>query len=421
MNCAYKNTRTILILVVSLAAFAFLFLWVEAVAAQEAAAPTEADDLAAIAPAGITPESPLYAVDRLFERAGLFFAFGRTARAERRLALAEERLSEARSLAEAGDLRAEALTDEYEETFEQATVEAELSGNENTVARIAEQATRHSAVLDRVAEKVPEKAREQVIAARDRFVENHIVVMRTLAEKNPERAAELFANAAERRALAAERRAEKVADAEEKLSEKSDEVKKRLEEYEKYAAFGEEVSLIARKLRTGEATVDDVVKKAAARHIEVLERVREKAPEAAQKGLENALQNAERVHAMRTDALTPTQVEERILEHREESDTRRKEAKEALETREAKPLLRVRERSEIKSEDEAGNRIESRVESRTGAGSSRVETRTRVDATDGRIENKVESRVAPTTGTRVSPAVAPRILPRVQNTEGAAQ
>src|SRR3989344_1771916 len=217
MNFADKNRRTIFI--VSLAALALFFLWAEAVAAQETAVTSEttdeAADVAAIAPAGITPASPLYAVDRLFEKAGLFFAFGRTARAERRLALAEERLSEARVLAEAGDDRAEALADEYEATFEQATVEAELSGNENTMSRIAEQATRHSAVLDRVAEKVPEQARERVLEARDRFVENHIAVMRTLAEKNPERAAELFAKAAERRILAAERRVEKEASAEE--------------------------------------------------------------------------------------------------------------------------------------------------------------------------------------------------------------
>ncbi|MBI1998742.1 MAG: hypothetical protein HYS73_00185 [Parcubacteria group bacterium] len=401
MNVAYKNTRTIFI--ISLAALAFFFLWAETVAAQETAAPSESADVAAIAPAGITPQSPFYAVDRLFERTGLFFAFGRTARAERRLALAEERLSEARVLAEDGDDRAEALTDEYETTFEQATIEAELSENENTMARIAEQATRHSAVLDRVAEQVPEQARARVLEARDRFVENHIAVMRTLAENNPERAATIFANAAERRALAAERRAERVTDAEEKLSEKSDEVKKRLEEYEKYAAFGEEVSLIARNLRTGEATVDDVVKKATARHIEVLERVREKAPEAAQQGLENALQNAERVRALRADALTPTQVEERLQQRREESDERREKMKESLETREARPLL-----------PRALERRENAEDSGTGARNIRQNTVTPA-------QNRIESRVAPATGTRVTPAVAPGILPRVQNSEGVTQ
>ncbi len=396
-----------MILVFFLAALAFFFLWVEAVAAQEtqetvvaSEVTDEAADEAAIAPAGITPESPLYAVDRLFERAGLFFAFGRAARAERRLALAEERLSEARSLAENGDDRADALADEYEETFEQATVEAELSGNENTMSRVAEQATRHSAVLDRVAEKVPEQARARVLEARDRFVENHVAVMRTLAEKNPERAAELFANAAERRALAAERRAEKVADAKEKLSEKTDEIKKRLEEYEKYAAFGEEVSLIAKKLRTGEATVDDVVKKAAARQIKVLERVREKAPEAAQQGLQNAIQNTERVRALRTDVLTPTQVEERLQQRREESDVRREKAKEALEGRGAKPLV-PRALEKNSNTQSTGTNI--KVAPQNGGAP---------------LQNRTESRVAPTTGARVAPTVAPRIVPRVQSTEG---
>lgn len=398
MNFAYKHTRTIL--VISLAALALFFLWVEAAAAQEAVAPTEAEDVAAIAPAGITPQSPLYAVDRFFERTGLFFAFGRAAKAERRLAIAEERLSEARALADDGDDRAEALTEEYEDTFEQATVEAELSGSEAVMSRVAEQATRHATVLDRVAEQVPEKARERVLAARDRFVENHIAVMRAVAEKNPERAATLFANAAERRALAAEHRAEKVENAEEKLSEKADEVKERLAEYEKYAAFGEEVSLVARKLKTGEAEVDDVVKKATMRHIEVLERVREKAPEAAKQGLENALQNAERVRAMRTDALSPTQVEERIREHREDADTRREEAKEARETREARPLL-----------PKTLERKDSTENNGTGAGSNPKNNL-------APLQNRIESRVAPTTSTRIAPTNVPRILDRVQSTEG---
>lgn len=402
MNFADKHTRVIFI--ISLVALALFFLWAEAVLAQEAVAPTEAEDVAAIASAGVTPQSPLYVVDRFFERTGLFFAFGRVARAERRLAIAEERLSEARILADADDDRAEALTEEYEVTFEQATIEAELSGSENAMSRIAEQATRHSAVLDRVAERVPEQARERVIAARDRFVENHIAVMRTLAEENPERAATIFANAAERRAVSAERRAERKENAEEKLSEKADEVKARLEEYEKYATFGEEVSLIARKLRTDEATVDDVVKKATARHIEVLERVRENAPEAAQQGLQNALQNAERVRALRTDALSSTQVEARIRERREEADTRREKAKEAFEARETRPLLpraiERRENADVPAETGANERRQNRV---------------------APVQNRIESRVVPTTETRVvpAPAIAPRILDRVQSTEGA--
>lgn len=401
MHLTDKHTRTIL--VTSLAVLALFFLWAEAAAAQEVATPTEAEDAAAIAPAGITPRSPLYAVDRFFERTGLFFAFGRVARAERRLAIAEERLSEARILADAGDDRAEALTEEYEATFEQATIEAELSGSENAMSRIAEQATRHAAVIDRVAERVPEQARERVIAARDRFFENHIAVMRTLAEENPERAATIFANAAERRAVSAERRAEREENAEEKLSEKADEVKERLAEYEKYAAFGEEVLLIARKLRTGEATVDDVVKKATARHIEVLERVRENAPEAAQQGLQNALQNAERVRALRTDALSPTQVEDRIRGHRETADTRREEAREAFEAREARPLI--------------PRAIERRENADVPAGTGANELRQNRVAP---VQNRIESRVAPTTGARVAPvpAIAPRILDRVQSTEG---
>lgn len=403
MSFAHKNIKTIFIAVA--AVIALFFAWAEVAMAQETetVAPTsvetatdvaEEEDIAAIAPAGVTPQSPLYAADRFFERAGLFFAFGREARARRLAAIAEERLSEARVLAEDGDLGAEALVEEYDETFEDATIEAELSGDESTEARLAEQAARHSAVLDRVIERVPEEVRERIQAARDRFVENHIAVLRNLAEKNPERAAEIFARVAERRDLAAERKAER----QEAREEKADELRERFKESEKYTAFGEEISLIARKRGVGETKVDELVHRAAEHRIEVLERVRAKAPEAALQGLDTALSRTRSARAFKVEGLSPTQIEERLLERKENATERIEEGRvkriDMINTRTDTQLEKRgdEERTTERLEEQRTNRIDT-VNTRADTRIDRVDTRidTRIDRIETRAENRTNA------------------------------
>ncbi|OGZ10446.1 MAG: hypothetical protein A3D67_03550 [Candidatus Lloydbacteria bacterium RIFCSPHIGHO2_02_FULL_51_22] len=321
----------------AIATLCTVFFLVGVVSAQEAV-PSVEEDAAAIAPAGVTPGNPLYAADRFFERMGLFFAFGKKARAERLTVIAEERLSEAREIADTDEEGAQILVGEYETAFENASVEAELSGDEDAQTRFAEQAARHSSVLDTVIERVPEKARENIRAARDRFVENHIALMRVIAEKNPERAAELFSDIAERRAVAAERQAERKEDTTERRIEREQEVAERLKEYDKYAAFGEEVSLIARKIKAGEAT-DEVLERATERHREVLERVRENVPEAAREGLENALLRAREMREIRTEVLSPVEIDEKIIERQKNALERRELIKDVVRNREREPLM----------------------------------------------------------------------------------
>ncbi|MBI2025441.1 hypothetical protein HYT04_01480 [Candidatus Kaiserbacteria bacterium] len=328
MSYILRNNKEVLIIsIISISLsifFAFFFLFfLTGIAFEQEADATAAEDIAAITQGGVTPQSPLYATDRFFERVGLFFAFNRSARAAQLTAIAEERLSEARALSEDDDERAEVLVEEYETTLERASLEAELSGNETTEARFSEQVARHFSVLDRVAEQVPEQARESIVAARERSVENHIAVMRTLAEKNPERAAEVFAGVAERRANATARKAD---DEGEDEAERAREINARAEEFGKYAEFGEEISLIAQGLRTGETTVKNLVDRATAQHIQVLEDVRARVPVEALQGIDSALQNARRVQGVIPGALSDIQIEERIEARRGEAADRREEA-----------------------------------------------------------------------------------------------
>jgi len=351
--------------------------------------------------AGITPGSPFFFLDRFFENIGTFFTFGDAKKAQRFVALAEERLSETKVLAERGDNNAELASDLYEEQFAKAKERAERSGNENALARVTEATSKHFTVLEEVIERVPEQAKvsmqralenskqgqisalralsgvnpergveaganaakeiaqqarmqasERKIEAleqklqhfegvfnsfanapqgrvdveskfsermteivseldeagdeakgtgisvqaglvkrvKDKVIDSQLSSLRELMKENPEKAVEIFANAAEGRLNAAKR------DTEERNGEATEES---LEDYNKYAEFGQQISIMAEGIRTGDVTVEELVEKATSHHIQVLEDVRQKLPVRAQQEFQRAVDNASRVQEQR--------------------------------------------------------------------------------------------------------------------------
>lgn len=246
-------------------------------------------------PAGITPGSPLFFLDRFFEGIGTFFTFGNTAKAERYLALAEERLSEAKVLAEDEDERAEEAVALFEEQIADAKERAAEAGELNLEARVTDATTKHLAVLDGVLERVPEQAKESIRAAKERSVAGQLEALRGIAERNPEAAVDIFARAAEGRLNAANARAGRDGDDE----DEAEEVEDALVEYEKYAQFGQDISTMAEGIRTGETTVEDLVKRATSHHLQVLEDVRQKLPPQAQQQFQKALDSAREVQGLR--------------------------------------------------------------------------------------------------------------------------
>jgi hypothetical protein len=94
---------------------------------------------------------------------------------------------------------------------------------------------------------------------------------------------------------AANARAEREDDEE----EKAEEVEDALAEYNKYAEFGQQISSLAEGIRTGETTVEDLVKQATSHHLRVLEDVRQKLPPPAQQEFFRAVDNAQRVQEQR--------------------------------------------------------------------------------------------------------------------------
>jgi hypothetical protein len=246
---------------------------------------------------GTLPGSPFYFVKGFFEGVGTFFTFGNSAKAERYLVLAEKRLAEAQALAEQDDERAQTTIARYEEQYTKAKERAERTENIDLEARVTDATTKHLAVLDGVLERVPEQAKESIRSAKERSIAGQLESLRGIAGRDPEAAVDIFARAAEGRLNAINARAGRGDEDEDE--DEAKEVEEALGEYEKYAQFGQEISTMAEGIRTGETTVEDLVKKATSHHLQVLEDVRQKLPPQAQQQFQRAVDSAREVQELR--------------------------------------------------------------------------------------------------------------------------
>jgi hypothetical protein len=269
-----------------------------AVAMMMFASPVSAQE-SDLPPAGITPASPFFFVERFLEGIGTLFTFGDSAKAERYLHLAQKRLAEARVLANEGDEQAQVAVELYEEHIAKARERAErlsqdvdANGGVDRLAIVTDATTKHLAVLDEVLAKVPEQARTSIQAAKERSMTGQIEALRGIAQRDPESAVEIYARAVEGRANAARSNFMKLGDIQgERVGGGSveDRITDALEEFELYAAFGKEISALASGLRTGETTLQQLVERATSHHRDVLRDVRSKVPAQAQESIQRAL------------------------------------------------------------------------------------------------------------------------------------
>ena len=169
---------------------------------------------AALPSAGITPGSPFFFLERLFENIETFFTFGEANKAQRFITLAEERLAEVKVLAERGDNdNVERASELYEKQFTEAKEKAKRSGDENALARVTEATSKHFTVLEEVIERVPEQAKISVQRALENSKQGQISALQALSRVNPDRAVEAGTSAVreiaqQARAHVAERKSE---------------------------------------------------------------------------------------------------------------------------------------------------------------------------------------------------------------------
>jgi hypothetical protein len=130
--------------------------------------------------AGTAPGGPLFGARLWIEELQLPAA--PEARTEAQLSRLEGRLEEARTAAERGDVRAvEAALESYRDTAEDALIVA--SDAENRRQMVEERFARHVAVLEALAERVPERAAEAIRAAAERTEAR----LREIVEERPGR------------------------------------------------------------------------------------------------------------------------------------------------------------------------------------------------------------------------------------------
>src|SRR3989338_8161289 len=230
---------------------------------------------------------------RVAEGVGTFFTFGNTAKTERYLILAERRLAEAEALAEGGDEQAEEAVRRYEAQIARAQARALRTDDADIIERVADNMTRHISVLDEVLSRAPEQAQDSIVAVKERAIEKQIETLKDLTTREPERAVNVFSRAAEARLKAAEARTLRGGDGE------TEDIEKALGEYEKYADFGRDISTLGQGLRTGDTTVEELVRRAGEQHLRVLQDVQTRVPFEAQDGIRRALLNAEAVREAR--------------------------------------------------------------------------------------------------------------------------
>jgi hypothetical protein len=241
---------------------------------------------------GILPDSPFYVFDNLGKSMGLFFTTGPEAKAQKALQYAEERLAEALAMAAKNNSQGlEKATNGYDKF---ATIAAEKI-EEATQKGVADDfelppeilSSKHLAVLDGVAESfpeaVPQQARQAISRAREASMKGAESALKGLAQDNPEKAAEIAMNAAGERANRAKAKAEE---------NDVEEVEEAVGEAEKLFEFGTEISAIAKGIGKGETTVDQLIARATAVHLDVLVEIYQKVPEQAKSAIEDAMTKA---------------------------------------------------------------------------------------------------------------------------------
>lgn len=248
---------------------------------------------------GITPDSPFYFLDTWGKRIGLFFTFGDEAKARKALEITEERLAEAHVMAVKNKSKAvKVATNGYNEyvaiAIERMNKATKKGISDNISEVVAVATSKHLLVLDRVMDIIPVEAKATITQAKKISINGQGTALRLLARENARRAIQINLAAAEGRLNRAQVKAEE---------NETDEVEDALDEFGEMNKFGQEISEIARGLSDNTTTVDQLVARATAHHLEVLAIVYEKVPDQAKPAVERAMGVSVRGHERAVEVL----------------------------------------------------------------------------------------------------------------------
>ena len=242
---------------------------------------------------GLTPDNPFYFLEIIAEKIGNLFTFGDEAKAERMLALMEERMAEAHKMLEEGKTehaqkafkRYQTHLQECEKRLEK--MEKEGKSIDDVSKKVATATEKHIAVLERVYERVPDQAKDAILHAMDVSLTGQEKALFALSRENPERALRVQLRIMDQRV----ERIKKHIQNKNLLAEKQ-----ALKNYERGEKEVKVLLESAKKKRVNTASLEALVLEKTAKHIEVLWAVYEKAPEQAKEGLLRAIENSMKGH-----------------------------------------------------------------------------------------------------------------------------
>ena len=281
---------------------------------------------------GITPDSPFYFLDKWGKSLGLVFAFGPEAKARKGLQYAEERLAEARVMAVKNRIREMTrAANDYDGFMAMVNERAEEVRRQGSPDNISEElalaSTRHLTVLDRINDRVPEQAREDIFRARIASMERQRNALRELAEVRPERAIELAADTVEYRLERARLKATENATAEVDLA---------LNYAIRISDIEEEMITLAEERGIDITRIRQRLAQANSNRLEVLAGVYEKVPDQARLAVETAIDNSVRKYERAVERLREANALGEIPEEAPALQRVRAEVKERLKLRAAR-------------------------------------------------------------------------------------
>ncbi len=126
---------------------------------------------------GLTPDSPFYFLEQWMDSISMFFTFSKDGKAQKALSIANEKLAEAKKMAEKGEQKAEAVAEkDYEKYMDEATQyagQSKATGKTNALEQIQDATARHEATMQKVLNQVPEQAKASIQKAIDESAKGH--------------------------------------------------------------------------------------------------------------------------------------------------------------------------------------------------------------------------------------------------------
>jgi arginine utilization protein RocB len=253
---------------------------------------------------GITPDSPFYFFDTLSKNISMFFTFGPEAKAGKALQYAEERLSEAQAMAEKNRVKEmEKAANGYDKFMAMVTEkldEAEPQGISGNISeRVALATAKHLAILDGVKDKVPEKARDAILKARDASMNGQVTALQALGKNKPERALDISSDTIEKLM----ERARFSVSGNSSADNVTGDVEEELDYADRIEKLEDELAAIAEEKGIDINAIQQHLAQSTTNRLDVLSGVYEKAPESAHPAIENAIENSVRKYERAVEKL----------------------------------------------------------------------------------------------------------------------